>query len=83
MEVAALLTGRTPHISAVIGSRCNVVNLPSRLGDDFISHPSPVATTKWRPGTIKLGAEWLIVGEDAGQGWDIRQEFYREGESRG
>lgn len=82
VDVATLLNGSVPHISAVLGSRCNAVNLPQRLGDDFISHPSPAATKKWTTGTIKLGAEWMIVAEEPnGAGWSIRLQTYRRGEA--
>jgi hypothetical protein len=73
VDIAALVNGCAPRVSAVIGSRANVVNLPHRLGDDFISHPSPVATTLWAPSTIQLGSEWMVVGENANEGWAVER----------
>lgn len=66
-----------PHVSAVIGSRADAVNLPRRLGDDLATLPNLTAKVGWPTGTINLGEEWTFA--PATDGWDGKQLVYIAG----
>lgn len=66
--VQAFIDESLLHISAVIGSRADAVNLPRRLGDDLTLFPNLTAKVGWPPGTIQLGEEWTFA--QTADGWD-------------
>ena len=67
--VQPFIDGSLPHISSIIGSRADAVNLPDRrLGDDLTLFPNLTGSVAWPAGTVPLGAEWSFTqGID---GWD-------------
>lgn len=75
--VQPFVDGSLPHVSAVIGSRVDCVNLARRLGDDLTLFPNLTGRLGWRAGTIQLGEEWKFT-QDA-DGWNGSQVLHREG----
>lgn len=73
--VQPFIDGSLPHISAVIGSRADAVNLPDRrLGDDLTLFPNLTCSAAWPTGTVTLGEEWSFTpGTD---GWDGKRINY-------
>lgn len=63
-----------PHITAVIGSRADAVNLPRRLGDDLTLFPNLTTKVGWPTGAIRLGEEWTFTS--VADGWDGKQLLY-------
>lgn len=72
--VQPFIDGALPHISAVIGSRSDAVNLPRRLGDDLVLFPNLTARVEWPTSAIKLGEEWAFTQVE--DGWDGKQFVY-------
>lgn len=64
-----------PHVSAVVGSRADAVNLARRLGDDLTLFPNLTARVGWPTGTIRLGEEWIFA--QGADGWDGQRLVYR------
>jgi len=74
VEVQPFIDGSMAHISAVLGSREDAGNLPSRLGDGFALFPNLTATIPWPSNSISLGEEWLF--EQAADGWTMQRRGY-------
>ena len=72
--VRPFIDGGLPHISAVIGSRADAVNLPGRLGDDLAVFPNLTPAVSWPVGAVPLGEEWDFV--TAADGWDGKRVSY-------
>lgn len=66
--VQPLIDGSTKHISAVLGSRADAVNLPKEPGGDLLWLPNLTATRSWPTARVPLGDEWSFVSNDGG--WD-------------
>jgi hypothetical protein len=54
------------HISAVVGSRADVVNLPGRLGDDLALFPNPTARIRWPDGALRIGGAFILTSNEGG-----------------
>jgi hypothetical protein len=72
--VQPFIDGSLSHISAVIGSRADAVNLPRRLGDDLMLFPNLTATVPWVAGTVRRGEEWSFA--PVSNGWDGERVSY-------
>lgn len=72
--VQPFIDGSISHVSAVIGSRADAVNLPRRLGDDTTLFPNLTAATPWPVGAIPLGEEWQFAQVE--DGWNGNRIAY-------
>ena len=71
--VQAFIDDSLLHISAVIGSRADAVNLTRRLGDDLALFLNLTRQVGWPTGLIRLGEEWTFAQN--AEGWDGNRRF--------
>ncbi|HEY7641721.1 MAG TPA: hypothetical protein VH814_18465 [Steroidobacteraceae bacterium] len=72
--VQPFIDSSLPHISAVIGSRADAVNLPNRLGDDMTLFPNLTSSIAWPLGAVERGEEWTFTAGT--HGWDGNRVVY-------
>jgi hypothetical protein len=69
VSMRTFVDGSVPHVSAVLGSRENVWNMPDLLGAGTRLHPNVTAMNPWPEGLLPVGCELSFA--PAAEGWDL------------
>ena len=72
--VQPFIDSSMPHLSAVLGSSADAVNLPDQLGGDLALYPNLTSTRPWAGGAVRLGLEWSF--DEAEGEWEGRKRSF-------
>ena len=60
VNVRPFCDGSMSHISAVLKSHADILNMPDKLGDDLVLYPNLACDNRWVPGKLNIAREWVF-----------------------